>query len=108
MVDYTLTNNNLSLINSLKFLGVKPIEGIHNPIVDAENLKLLYINFFKEENYHKYIKNNISFYMKKSIASSNFKTLLFCLYSEHNDKTIFEYYLRHKVKENIKNLEKRI
>lgn len=108
MVDYTLTNNNLSLINSLKFLEVKPIEGIHNPIVDAENLKLLYINFFKEENYHKYIKNNISFYMKKSIASSNFKTLLFCLYSEHNDKTIFEYYLRHKVKENIKNLEKRI
>ena len=104
MVDYTITNNNLSLLNSLKFLEITPIEGIHNPIVDAENLKLLYEHFFKEENYSKYIKNNISFYMKKSIASSNFKTLLYCLYSEHKDKTIFEYYLKHRLKENIKNL----
>lgn len=105
MVDYTITNNNLSLINSLKFLDITPIDGIHDPIVDAENLKLLYENFFDEKNFHKYIKNNISFYMKKSISSSNFKTLLFCLYSFKKDKTIFEYYLRHKIKENIKNLE---
>ena len=107
MVDYTVTNNNLSLVNSLKYIGIEPIPGIHDPIIDAENLKVLYENFFKEENFPKYIKNNISFYMKKSISSSNFKTLLFCLYSEKKDKTIFEYYLRHKIKENIKNLQNR-
>ncbi len=107
MVDYTMTNNNLSLVNSLKYIGIEPKPGIHDPIIDAENLKILYENFFKEENFEKYIKNNISFYMKKSISSSNFKTLLFCLYSEKKDKTIFEYYLRHKIKENIKNLQNR-
>ena len=107
MVDYTVTNNNLSLVNSLKFIGINPIQGIHDPIIDAANLKLLYENFFKEENISKYIKNNISFYMKKSISSSNFKTLMFCLYSGKKDKTIFEYYLRHKIKENIKNLQNR-
>lgn len=105
MVDYSITNNNLSLVNSLKFLDVNPLEGIHDPIIDAKNLQLLYKNFFDKKNFYRYIKNNISFYMKKSISSSNFKTLLFCLYSNKRDKVIFEYYLRHKIKENIKNLE---